>query len=52
MSLQRYKEYCEARRASFCPRLRVNKFREWLLVDENSDVKLNQVKYIFINNSR
>lgn len=43
MSNQRYKEYCEARRASFCPRLRVNKFREWLLRDDNSEVKLSQV---------
>ncbi|XP_050715093.1 transcription initiation protein SPT3 homolog isoform X2 [Eriocheir sinensis] len=42
MSFQRYKEYCEARRASFCPRLRVNKFRDWLLGEENSDVKLTQ----------
>ena len=43
MSTSRYKEYCEARRASFCPRLRVTKFREWLLVDQNADIKLSQV---------
>lgn len=43
MSCQRYKEYCEARKASFCPRLRVNKFREWLLGDESNEVKLTQV---------
>lgn len=45
MSNQRYKEYCEARKASFCPRLRVNKFREWLLRDDNSEVKLSHVSY-------
>lgn len=42
MSSARYKEYCEARRASFCPRLKVTKFREWLLVDQNADVRLSQ----------
>lgn len=41
----RYKEYCEARRASFCPRLRVAKFREWLLVDQSADIKLSQVRH-------
>jgi len=44
--LFRYKEYCEARRASFCPRLRVAKFREWLLVDQNADIKLSQVNLL------
>ncbi|KAL7646184.1 UNVERIFIED_CONTAM: hypothetical protein RMT77_003085 [Armadillidium vulgare] len=42
MSSHRYKEYCEARKASFCPRLRVNKFKEWLLTEELSDIKLTQ----------
>ncbi|XP_050715092.1 transcription initiation protein SPT3 homolog isoform X1 [Eriocheir sinensis] len=49
MSFQRYKEYCEARRASFCPRLRVNKFRDWLLGEENSDVKLTQLVLEMLN---
>uniref|UniRef100_A0A0P4W7L0 Transcription initiation protein SPT3 homolog n=1 Tax=Scylla olivacea TaxID=85551 RepID=A0A0P4W7L0_SCYOL len=49
MSCQRYKEYCEARRASFCPRLRVNKFRDWLLGEENSDVKLTQLVLEMLN---
>ncbi|CAL4125292.1 unnamed protein product, partial [Meganyctiphanes norvegica] len=42
MSTQRYLEYCEARRASFYPRLKVNKFREWLLNDDTLDIKLSQ----------
>ncbi|KAG0728386.1 Transcription initiation protein SPT3 [Chionoecetes opilio] len=49
MSCQRYKEYCEARRASFCPRLRVNKFRDWLLGEENGDVKLTQLVLEMLN---
>ncbi|XP_042863253.1 transcription initiation protein SPT3 homolog isoform X1 [Penaeus japonicus] len=49
MSNQRYKEYCEARKASFCPRLRVNKFREWLLRDDNSEVKLSHLVLEMLN---
>lgn len=49
MTCQRYKEYCEARKASFCPRLRVNKFREWLLRDESGDVKLTQLVLEMLN---
>nr|XP_053649830.1 transcription initiation protein SPT3 homolog [Cherax quadricarinatus] len=49
MSCQRYKEYCEARKASFCPRLRVNKFREWLLGDESNEVKLTQLVLEMLN---
>ncbi|XP_068223708.1 transcription initiation protein SPT3 homolog [Palaemon carinicauda] len=49
MSCQKYKEYCEARKASFCPRLRVNKFREWLLRDESGDVKLTQLVLEMLN---
>lgn len=49
MSCQRYKEYCEARKASFCPRLRVNKFREWLLGEESNEVKLTQLVLEMLN---
>ncbi|MPC10759.1 hypothetical protein E2C01_003398 [Portunus trituberculatus] len=52
MSCQRYKEYCEARRASFCPRLRVNKFRDWLLGEENSDVKLTQLSRLTLKTTQ
>ncbi|KAK3873013.1 hypothetical protein Pcinc_021939 [Petrolisthes cinctipes] len=49
MSCQRYKDYCEARKASFCPRLRVNKFREWLLGEESGEVKLTQLVLEMLN---
>ncbi|KAF2348833.1 Transcription initiation factor IID subunit 13 [Trinorchestia longiramus] len=42
MSSGRYKEFCEARRASFCPSLKVGKFRDWLLADQSPDIKLTQ----------
>jgi transcription initiation protein SPT3 len=41
MDAKQYLQYCEARQASFTPRYKIQKFRDWLLSDLAMDVKLN-----------
>ncbi|ELU09308.1 hypothetical protein CAPTEDRAFT_221143 [Capitella teleta] len=42
MDPQQYKEFCTARQASFTPKYRSQKFKEWLFTDLNLEIRPNQ----------
>lgn len=41
MNVQQYLEFCESRQASFTPRYKIQKFKDWILSGVNLDIKPN-----------